>query len=84
MGHAENRDFVHLRDPLIDRPLDHGDQVVTHLAGVLFFTCRNEGFAETSRAAVIDREHGIAAIGQPLINAAIAEDISRRWTTMDD
>ena len=82
--HAEDRDLVLLRDPFTDSPIDHVDQVVMHLAGVLFFARRDEGFAEPGRATVIDREHGIAPIGQPLMIAPIAEDITRPRTSMHD
>ena len=82
--HAEDRDPVLLRYSLIDCPIDHVDQVVMHLAGVLFFARRDEGFAEPRRATVIDREHGIAPIGQPLMIAPIAEDITRPRTSMHD
>src|SRR5262249_47347655 len=65
VGNAEDRDLVLLRDPFLDGPLDHVDQVVMHLARVLFFTCRNERLSETGRAAIIDRKNGIAAVRQP-------------------
>jgi hypothetical protein len=55
-----------------------------HLASVLFFTCCDERLSETGRAAIIHREHSIASISQPLMIAAIAEDIARPRTAMDD
>ena len=70
--------------PSLDRPFDHVDQIVMDLAGVLLLACGDEGFAETSRAAIIHREHSIAAVGQPLMIAAIAENIARPWTAVHD
>src|SRR6266446_7139259 len=55
-----------------------------HLASVFFFTCCDERLSETGRAAIINRQDGIASVSQPLMIAAIAEDIACPRTTMDD
>jgi hypothetical protein len=53
-------------------------------SSVLLLARRDEGFAETSRAAIVDRKDGIAAVGEPLVVAAIAVAVAGPGSAMDD
>ena len=54
-----------------------------HLAGPLAVAGVGEVLAEAGGAAEVDRQHRIAAIGQPLVVAAVAIGIARPWAAVD-
>ena len=56
---------------------DGVEQVVVHLAGPLAVGGVDEILAEAGRAAVVDAEHRIAAVGQPLVIRVEAPAIAR-------
>ncbi len=80
---AHDSNLVSGCDALADRPLDPIDQVVMDLARVLLVAGVDEGFAEARRGPVVDGEHGIAAIGEPLVIAVVAVGVAPPWATVD-
>ena len=55
--------------PSLHRPGDGVEQVVVHLAAPLQVAGVDERLAEAGRAAEVDRQHRVAAVGQPLVHA---------------
>ncbi len=60
---AHDGDLVRVGDLLLDGPVDGVDQVVVHLAGPLLVAGVEELLAEAGRAAEVDAQHGVAAVG---------------------
>src|SRR5690606_40368693 len=74
---AHDRDLVGGGDAGVDRPLHRIDQVVVHPAGPLAVAGVGELLAEAGGAAVVHAQHGVAAVGQPLVIAAVAVGVAR-------
>src|SRR5262249_44881708 len=64
---AVEADALGIGDPARDRPVDAGDEVVVHLAAPLAIGGGHEGLAEAGRASIVDAQHRVAAIGEPLV-----------------
>ena len=76
VGAAHDGDAPAIGNSLLHRPLHGVDQVVMHLAAPLQVAGVEECLAEAGGAAEIHRQHGIAAIGQPLVVRVIAVLVS--------
>ena len=59
--------LLRVGDLFLDGPVDGVDQVVVHLAGPLLVAGVDEFLAEAGRAAVVDAQHRVAAVGQQLV-----------------
>ena len=66
-------------DAFLHGPVDGVDQVVVHLAAPFAVAGVDERLAEAGRAAEVHRQHGVAAVGQPLV--VRIEAIARRAPT---
>lgn len=72
-------DLVLAGDALVDGPVDGVDQIIVHLAGELVRRLLDERFPEARRPAIVDREDGIPAVGQPLMRGVVAVAVARPW-----
>ena len=63
----EDRDSLRICDAGIDCPCHRIEQIVIDLAAPFVVARVDEGLAETGRAAEVDAEDGVAAIGKPLM-----------------
>src|SRR5262249_6986524 len=80
----EDRYLIALSDALTDCPLNHVDKVIMHLSSVLLLARGDEGFAETGRTAVVDREYGISTVSEPLVIGAVAVAVPGPGSPMDN
>ena len=69
--------------PWPDRPVDRVDQVVVHLAAPFLVGGGDEGLSESGRAAIVDAEHRIAAVGQPLVDGIEAPVVAQIRAAVD-
>ena len=76
VGAAHDRHLVAVVMPLFDRPVDGVEQVVVHLAAPLQVAGVDERLAEAGGAAEVDRQHRVAAVGQPLVLAVVAVGVA--------
>ena len=60
------RDLLRVGDALLDGPVDGVDQVVVHLQAPLLVAGVEELLAVAGRAAEVDLQHRVAAVGEPL------------------
>ena len=84
VGAADDRDLLRVGDALLDRPVDGVDQVVVHLPAPLPVAGVQELLAEAGRAAEVDLEHRVAAVGQPLRLGVEAPAVARPRTAVDE
>src|SRR5260370_867259 len=82
IGTAENGYFLRIGDALLHGPVDGIYQVIVHLTAPFFIARVHELFAIDRRAALIDLQTGVAAIGEPLRVGTIAPTISGPGTAM--
>ena len=71
-------------DALVDRPLHGVKQIVVHRTGPLKVAGVDEVLAEPGGAAIVNAQHGIAAVGQPLVPRIVAPVIARPRPAVDE
>src|SRR6516165_4824055 len=79
IARAHDRDAFGIGNAALDRPTHAVDQVVVHLAGELARAGEQELASVSGRAAVIDLQHGVAAVGEELDRRIVAPMILRPW-----
>ena len=82
IGTAHDRDPLGQRDPLRLGPVHRVDQIVVHLQAPLPVAGIEEGLAEPGRAAEVDAEDAVAAIGEQLVGGVEAIGIARPRAAM--
>ena len=70
--------------PSDDQPLHGVDQVVVHPARELALGRVGERLPEPGRAAVVDLQHGVAAVGEHLGLGVVAPGVARPRAAVDD
>ncbi len=83
VGSAHDRHAVLVGDLLLDGPRDGVGKVVLHLAAPLAVAGVDELLAEAGGAAVVDAEHRIATVGQPLVDGIKAPRVAPPGTAVD-
>ena len=71
---AHDRHSFPVRYLIIHRPVHDVDQVVVHLARPLPVAGVQERLAEAGRAAVVHRDHRVAAIRQKLVDGVVTSE----------
>src|SRR5262249_59275382 len=81
---AIDGDARRVGDAASDGPFDRVDQVVVHPAGPFEVGGVDKGFPDPGRAAVVDAEHRIAAIGEPLVRGVKTPAVTRPWAAVHE
>ena len=61
----------------LDGPVHSVDQIIVHFAGQFAIGGVEECLAEAGRAAIVDGQHRVAAVGKPLVHAVVAVLVAR-------
>ena len=80
---TEEPDTLGIGDALRDCPIDRIDQIVMHPPAPFAVGGLDERLAEAGRAPVVDAQHRVTAIGEPLMDRIEPPDIAGIGTAMD-